>query len=222
MPLQRYSAPFLVVSLVVSGLAGAQEPDSTSPWAVWISPIGTVVGAGVTGLSGGLMTAWYLPVGGSVSVGSSWALVGEASLLVGSNGKDEPENQLHRWHGFWASLGPAIQIPSTEANSSFFVQPKIQVASFTDSATFNATGINPLRSTARFGTSVQVGPAVDFGYQLTIGHLYLALALGANLGYCFNCGDSAISGVPWGISTTRSNKFTVGANFNLLRIGYAH
>ncbi len=182
---------------------------------VWLQPVGLVFGltrANEPGTRGRPML--YLPIGADASVNRQLDLVAEFTLNIGHDSCDL--GNCRTYQGWWVTFGANWRPFDGQWVKGFFVQPKLIFSQF-DEQTFK---MSPSLPPVDFGgTSRQLHLGADVGYQLVLGRLYFALLVGVSGGYCANCAENRLAPM-WGYATSRSNRFTVGYNLNLLRMGW--
>ncbi len=212
----------LVATLIAVGLSAATTPlaRASEPHdyvgAVWVEPVGAVV----VGISA---ESLLLGFGGNIVVGPSLDVVIEGAVTYNSNwwGCSTETN------GGWIAVGVLWRPWDTEDYGGFFLQPKLRGRFFNTTggedqpAVFFFPGCEaePLR-----GTDGEVGIGLDFGYQWTIGPVYIATVVGGNAGVCINCPGGEF--FDWDIRLfsqrgERATGFTAGINLSLLRVGVA-
>ncbi len=181
---------------------------------VWLQPVGLAWGisrAAETQTRGRPMV--YIPIGAQAAVGSHLDLIAEFTLNFGHDSCDV--GNCRTFQGFWVTFGGLYHPFAGQWTRGFFVQPKLMFSSFDEQAFSHSPTANP---TDFGGTSRQLHLGADIGYQLVLGYIYAAVAVGVSGGYCSNCGTDRFAPM-WGHPTGRADRFNVAYNVNLLRLG---
>jgi hypothetical protein len=191
-----------------TGAAGA-EADPTvrsDPSAsIWVQPLGAIA----TGLEGAL----YLPIGTNVRVGPRSDFVFEVTPTR-ANWYGCSTRSL----GLWSTAGFALF--TAPGRTGWFLQPKLIGRYFRTSGGVSSYGMFPCNHLALRGDDQELRGGVDVGFAWRWGSASMAAALGASVGYCWNCvGD--LTFVSMFEDDSRSDGPVVGVNPNVLRVGVA-
>ncbi|MGA9526384.1 MAG: hypothetical protein WBV82_33330, partial [Myxococcaceae bacterium] len=180
--------------------------------AVWVQPLGTAV-FGAISLGGWGEGLLYVPVGATLAISDRTAVEFEAAWLSGRQGCGVPDGICRPFRGAHLSVGLSRTILGESALSGFFVGPKLSLESWT-----RDTGRGGMKGTTVVeGYSTrQILLGADIGYRRAIGNAYVAVALGASVGYAFGRPQTLFGGE----GSAESPVFLAG-NLNLLRVGAA-
>lgn len=185
-----------MLTLTLLSLLAAQSDTTTEVErpAVWAQPVSLIGTATIAALTGIPIVA--VPLGVSFSIGTTEV----AAELTPTISEDV--------FLVSASFGPVVHAHRGTWLDGFFVQPKAHVEG----------GLREGQA------SIVAHVAVDFGYQIRRGPLYVAFVLGGGVGYGLS--NMPFDGmlsllIPRGASVQMRSGFNATVNFNALRIGYA-
>jgi hypothetical protein len=198
-----------------SALAQPAPPSATEAQSsgrrkasVWIQPVGALAMAAGRAI--------YIPLGANIPVEPSGLDIVVEATVTGDKG------ECFDHSGGILTVGPSVYLAS--ADRGFFLQPKasLELVSTTSRCRFIPGFIFPTRVPTTESTTGQshVGLGLDVGYRFNVSPVYVALVIGAGVGYCDNCPGHGL--FPIGLSfgePERSSRTTLTLNANLLRLG---
>ena len=205
----------LVGLLLVAQLPLAEAEPVVSPrvvetppsHAIWFSPTGWLL-VPVSLAVQQQVTAW-LNVGFSAELSTGTALSLEAAVvLFPINSVRGDVGFRETGYAFSFSLGPQFSFGDRPL-SGLFVQPKIVVEVQPNVQAIGQTVI---------AHSEQIG--ADVGYQIMAGGAYVSLVVGLSAGYGFSQSDSFAGPYLTNNGGSVSDRFVLGFNLHLVRLGF--